>query len=244
MAVFGYLDEIVRNMPLNKAIIEGIEDLKGLTPESFAELKEGERERFFFSGDQTSSGIKIKCEQATIYDYKVSTMNPLPDAQPASEDSATSHSFLTGRKVYTFEPSLLVIMEASERLAVYPKNNIGGVSGTISGTRLVLRWEDPKNDTEIAQTTYQVIIKRQRAYLPDPIVSRATVTAVDGTAQECSVAFDGSRGFRADDAYTVKIKLRRIGPAYKDLWSMNKSCDIYPTPEDPADPNLDDLIRE
>ena len=51
MAVFGYLDEIVRNMPLNKTIIEGIEYLKGLTPESFAELKEGEPQKIAIDGD-------------------------------------------------------------------------------------------------------------------------------------------------------------------------------------------------
>ena len=51
MAVFGYLDEIVKNMPLNKAIIEGIEYLKGLTPESFSELKEGESQKITIDGD-------------------------------------------------------------------------------------------------------------------------------------------------------------------------------------------------
>jgi biofilm protein TabA len=51
MAVFGYLDEIVKNMSLNKAIIEGIEYLKGLTSESFSELKEGDPQKITIDGD-------------------------------------------------------------------------------------------------------------------------------------------------------------------------------------------------
>jgi YhcH/YjgK/YiaL family protein len=51
MAVFGYLDEVVKNMSLNKAILEGIEYLKGLTSESFSEPKEGDPQKITIDGD-------------------------------------------------------------------------------------------------------------------------------------------------------------------------------------------------
>jgi|SaaInlStandDraft_3_1057020.scaffolds.fasta_scaffold182213_1 biofilm protein TabA len=51
MAVFGYLDDIVKNLPLNKAIMDGIGYLKGLTPESFSEVKQGKPQTVAIDGD-------------------------------------------------------------------------------------------------------------------------------------------------------------------------------------------------
>ena len=51
MAVFGYLDEIVNNLPLDKAILKGIAYLRELTPETFLGLTEGRAETIVIDPD-------------------------------------------------------------------------------------------------------------------------------------------------------------------------------------------------
>ena len=52
MAIFGYTNEIVKNINFNKTIIEGLNYLQGLTPDSFSELKEGESQKIPLDGDK------------------------------------------------------------------------------------------------------------------------------------------------------------------------------------------------
>ena len=51
MAVFGYINEIVKNINFNKTIMEGLNYLQDLTLDSFSELKEGESQKIPLNGD-------------------------------------------------------------------------------------------------------------------------------------------------------------------------------------------------
>ena len=52
MAIFGYINEIVKNIKFNKTIIEGLSYLQDLTLDSFSELKEGESQKILIDGDK------------------------------------------------------------------------------------------------------------------------------------------------------------------------------------------------
>jgi len=52
MAIFGYLDDIFRNIPLDKKISAGLSYLKELTPDSFFELADGESVKVAVDGDK------------------------------------------------------------------------------------------------------------------------------------------------------------------------------------------------
>lgn len=52
MAIFGYIDEVVKNIPFNKKITKGIDYLQTLTPLSFSEVKAGETLKVSLEGDE------------------------------------------------------------------------------------------------------------------------------------------------------------------------------------------------
>ena len=52
MAIFGYIDDIVRNIPFDKKILAGFSYLKELTPDSFLELGDGESIKVSIDGEK------------------------------------------------------------------------------------------------------------------------------------------------------------------------------------------------
>ncbi len=52
MAIFGTIHEIVKHIHFNKRIVEGLNYLTGLTPDSFSGLKEGDSQKAALDGDR------------------------------------------------------------------------------------------------------------------------------------------------------------------------------------------------
>ncbi|RJQ52860.1 MAG: DUF386 domain-containing protein [Desulfobacteraceae bacterium] len=55
MSIFGYIDEIEKNVQFNHSILEGLNYLRNLTSDSFSKLKHGDSQKIPLDGDRLFS---------------------------------------------------------------------------------------------------------------------------------------------------------------------------------------------